>query len=88
MADQVADPDDIFRPINEDSENERAAEIERLIPKLRALKSHNTAAYNVLANLLNATRGENGNFDRSAGTRSALERAREKLEQRFHQLLR
>ena len=37
MEDQAADPDDIFRPINEDLENERTSEIQRLIPKLRAL---------------------------------------------------
>ena len=84
MAEQVPDPDDIFRPINEDEENERGSEITRLIPKLRALKSHFTAAYNVLNNILRATRGQDDNFDRSAGTRSALERAREKLELRFH----
>ena len=39
---QVPDPDDIFRVIDEDEENERHDEIKRLAPKLRALKSHHT----------------------------------------------
>ena len=71
------DPDDIYRPIQEENEEERSKEIKRLIPKLRALKSHFTAAYNVLTNLITATRGEdNSSFDRSSGTMSALDRAR------------
>ena len=35
---QVQDPDDIYRVIDEDKENQRAAEVTRLYPKLRALK--------------------------------------------------
>ena len=81
------DPDNIYRPIQEENEEERSKEIKRLIPKLRALKSHFTAAYNVLTNLITATRGEdNSSFDRSSGTMSALDRAREKLELRFQKV--
>ena len=83
---QVADPDDIFRVIDEDKEDQRNAEFNRLIPKLRALKSHFSGAWNVLANLIQTTRGQDNNFDRSAGTQKAIDRAREKLEQRFEKL--
>ena len=46
------DPDNIYRPIQEVNEEERSKEIKRLILKLKALKSHFTAAYNVLTNLI------------------------------------
>ena len=83
----TSDPDDIYRPIQEENEEERSKEIKRLIPKLRALKSHFTAAYNVLTNLITATRGDDSpSFDRSSGTMSALDRAREKLELRFQKV--
>ena len=83
---QVPDPDDIFRVIEEDNEDLRNTEVKRLLPKLRAFKSHFTGSYNILANLITATRGKDNNFDRSTGTMSAMDRSREKLEQRFHKL--
>ena len=83
---QVPDPDDIFRDIDEDQEQERNNEVMRLVPKIRALKSHHTAAYNVLGNLITATRGTDNNFDRSTGTQNAIERATEKLEQRYEKV--
>ena len=83
---QGPDPDDIFRAIDEDQEVQRTAEVNRLLPKLRALKSHFTGAYNVLSNLHNNARGRDNNFDRSAGTLKAIDRAREKLERRFEKV--
>ena len=83
---QVPDPDDILRTIDEENEDQRNTEVKRLLPKLRAFKSHFTASYNILANLITATRGKNNNFDRTTGTMNALDRSREKLEQRFHKV--
>ena len=68
---QVPDPDDILRTIDEENEDQRNTEVKRLLPKLRAFKSHFTASYNILANLITATRGKDNNFDRSTGTMSA-----------------
>ena len=39
-----------------------------------------------MANLLNTTRGRDNNFDRSAGTLKAIDRAREKLERWFEKV--
>ena len=75
---QVPDPDDIFRAINEDDAEKVAGEFNRLVPKLRAFKSHHSAAYNVLANLLKASRGENNTFDRTPANQTAIEHTREK----------
>ena len=83
---QVPDPDDILRTIDKENEDQRNTEVKRLLPKLRAFKSHFTASYNILANLITATRGKNNNFDRTTGTMNALDRSREKLEQRFHKV--
>ena len=80
---QIKDPDDIYRVIDEDKEDQRRAEVSRLYPKLRALKGHFAAAYTVLNNLTTATTGEDNTFDTSPGKQNAIERAREKLELRF-----
>ena len=39
----------IFQEIDETDPEQCLQEVERLIPKLRAFKSHQTSAYNVLA---------------------------------------
>ena len=83
---KIQDPDDIYRVIDEDKEDQRTAEVARLFPKLRALKGHFTAAYNILSNLITATRGVDNTFDTSSGNQNAIERAREKLELRFEKL--
>ena len=83
---QIPDPDDIFRAINEDDEEKVAGDFNRLVPKLRAFKSHHTAACNILANLIKATVGENNTFDRTPANQAAIERAREKLEVRYEKL--
>ena len=83
---QIPDPDDIFRAINEDDEEKVAGDFNRLVPKLRAFKSHHTAACNILANLIKATVGENNTFDRTPANQTAIERAREKLEVRYEKL--
>ena len=86
MPQEEANPDDIFRTIDEENLDQRTAEVDRLIKKLRTLKGHHTSAYNVLSNLIKATRGDDNNFDTSTGNQNAIERAREKLEQRFDKL--
>ena len=83
---QPQDPDDIYRVIDEDKEDQRKAELNRLVPKLRAFKGHYTAAYNVLDNLIKVTRGVDNTFDTSYGNQNAIERAREKLDLRFEKL--
>ena len=83
---QVPDPDDIFREIDETNFEQRKAELDRLAYKLRTLKGHHTTAYNILDNLIKATRGANNTFDASTGNQNAIERAREKLELRFEKL--
>ena len=83
---KIQDPDDIYRVIDEDKEDQRTAEVACLFPKLRALKGHFTAAYNVLSNLITATRGVDNTFDTSTGNQNAIERAREKLELRYEKL--
>ena len=83
---QTQDPDDIYRVIDEDKEDQRRIEVSRLCGKLRAFKGHFTAAYTVLNNLITATRGVDNTFDTSPGNQNAIERAREKLELRFEKL--
>ena len=55
MSQEEAGPDDIFRAIDEENRDQRKAEVDRLIKKLRSLKGHHTSAYNVLSNLITAT---------------------------------
>ena len=86
MSQEEAGPDDIFRAIDEENLDQRKAEVDRLIKKLRSLKGHHTSAYYVLSNLITATRGDDNNFDTSTGNQNAIEHAREKLEQRFDKL--
>ena len=86
MPQEEANPDDIFRTIDEENLDQRTAEVDRLIKKLRTLKGHHTSAYNVLSNLIKATRGDDNTFDTSSGNQNAIERAREKLEQRNEEL--
>ena len=76
---QIKDPDDIYTVIDEDKEDQRTAEVARLFPKLRALKGHFTAAYNILSNLITATRGVDNTFDTSPGNQNAIERAKKNL---------
>ena len=83
---QTQDPDDIYRVIDEDNQDQRGAEFDRLVPKLRAFKGHYTAAYNVLDNLIKVTRGVDNTFDTSSRNQNAIERAREKLDHRFEKL--
>ena len=74
----------IFQEIDEIDPEQCLQEVERLIPKLCAFKSHQTSAYNVLANLIKTSRGDNNRFDRSKENMDAIERSRLKLEQRYN----
>ena len=53
----------IFQEIDETDPEQCLQEVDRLIPKLRAFKSHQTSAYNVLANLVKASRCDNNRFE-------------------------
>ena len=76
----------IFQEIDETDPEQCLQEVDRLIPKLRAFKSHQTSAYNVLANLIKTSRGDNNRFDRSKENMDAIERSRLKLEQRYEKV--
>ena len=73
----------IFQEIDETDPEQCLQEVERLIPKQLAIKSYQTAACNVLANLIKTSRGDNNRFDRSKENMDAIECSRLKLEQRY-----
>ena len=85
---QTENPDDIFREIDEDNEDQCEAEIERLRKKRRGFRAAFTEIENIVTNLITATRGADGALDRSEANRNAIQRAREKLESRYEKLQR
>ena len=83
---QVPDPDDILRQIDVNNVAECATELNRLLRKRRTFKSTFTMANNTLISFINASQGENDQFDRSVDTMNAMRRARETLELRYTRL--
>ena len=83
---EYQDPDDIFRDIDLDNEDDVAEENTRLIKKRKGYRSNFTLSINSINNLITASRFENGAVDKSQGNREALQRAREKLEIRYEKL--
>ena len=83
---QVPDPDDILRQIDVNNVAECATELNRLLKKRRTFKSTFTMANNTLISFINASQGENDQFDRSVDTMNAMRRARETLELRYTRL--
>ena len=79
-------PDDIFRDIDLDDEEEVADENGRLIKKRKGYRSNFTLSVNSINNLITASRGDNGAVDKSQANKEALIRAREKLEVRYEKL--
>ena len=82
----MADPDDIIRDIDETVLQACAAEIERLKKKKRGYKAAFTQILNVIDRLIQSAKGADNKIDKSESTRLALERAFEKLEQRYEKL--
>jgi len=80
------DPDDIFRDIDLDDEEEVIEENKRLIKKRKGYRSNFTLSVNSINNLITASRFDNGMVNKSQGNKEALLRAREKLEVRYEKL--
>ena len=80
------DPDDIIRPIDESVLANCAAEIERLKKKRRGFKAAFTQILNVIDKLIQASTGPDNKINKSESNRLAIERAFEKLEQRYEKL--
>ena len=78
--------DDIIREINETVEAECATEIERLKRKRRGFKAAFTQILNVVDKLIQASLGPNNKINRSESNRLTIERAFDKLEQRYEKL--
>ena len=83
---EYQDPDDIFRDIDLDNQDDVDEENSRLIKKRKGYRSNFTLSINSINNLITASRFDNGAVDKSQGNREALQRAREKLEIRYEKL--
>ena len=82
----MADTDDIIRQINEEDANACGAEIQRLWQKRKGYMTAFKLSVKALTLLIDSSRGGNGVFDRSPGKHQAIERERERLEQRYEKL--
>ena len=80
------DPDDIFRDINLDDEQEAIQENNRLMKKRKGYRSNFTLSLNSINNLILASSFDNGTVNKSQANKEALLRAREKLEVRYEKL--
>ena len=78
--------DDIIRQIDESVVAECATEIERLKKKRRGFKAAFTQILNVIDKLIQSSKGPNDRVNKSESNQLALERAFEKLEQRYEKL--
>ena len=78
--------DDIIREIDESVLAECAAEIERLKKKRRGLRAAFTQILNVIDKLIQASKGPDNKINKSESNRLTIERAFEKLEQRYEKL--
>ena len=82
----MADQDDIIRNIDKSVLQACANEIERLKKKRRGFKAAFTQILNIIDRLIQASKGPDNKIDKSESNRLALERAFEKLEQRYEKL--
>ena len=80
------DPDDIIRPINEDSQDECAAEIIRLKRKRRGFRAAFTEIINVIDRLVASSRGPDNKVDKSEDKRLAIQRHSLQLDKRYEKL--
>ena len=79
-------PDDIFRDIDLDNQEDVDEEIHRLTRKRIGFRASFTSIVNSINNLITASRGDNGAVNKSQANKEALLRAREKLEVRYEKL--
>ena len=80
------DPDDIFRDIDLDNQDDVLEENHILVKKRKSYRSNFTLSVNSINNLITASRGDNGALNKSQANKDALQRAREKLEIRYEKL--
>ena len=80
------DNDDIFRYIDEESDVECADEITRLKRKRKGFRAAFTGILNIIDRLITASRGADNRINRSEDNRLAIQKAFEKLEQRFDKM--
>ena len=80
------DVDDIYREINEASEDEVAEEITRLKRKRKGFRSAFTEILNIIDRLIEASIGADHRVNKSEDNRLAIQRASEKLERRYDKL--
>ena len=83
---EYQDPDDIFRDINLDNQDDIDEENSRLIKKRTGYRSNFTLSVNSINNLITASRFDNGTVNKSQANKEALQRSREKLEVRYEKL--
>ena len=86
--DPMDDNDDIFRYIDEENDEECTEEITRLKRKRRGLRAAFTEILNIIDRLITASRGADNRINRSEDNRLAIQRAFEKLEQRYEKIQR
>ena len=84
--DPMDDNDDIFRYIDEESDVECADEITRLKRKRKGFRAAFTGILNIIDRLITASRGADNRINRSEDNRLAIQKAFEKLEQRFDKM--
>ena len=83
---EYQDPDDIFRDIDLDNQDDVDEEVIRLTKKRIGFRASFTSIINSINNLITASRGDNGAVNKSQANKEALLRAREKLEVRYEKL--
>ena len=83
---EYQDPDEIFRDIDLDNQDDVEEENIRLVKKRKAYRSNFKLSINSIANQITASRFQNGAVNRSQANRESLKRAREKLEVRYERL--
>ena len=83
---EYQDPDDIFRDIDLNEQDDIDEENIRLIKKRKGYRSNFTLSVNSINNLMTASRFDSGGVNRSQGNKEALLRARQKLETRYEKL--
>ena len=80
------DPDDIIRAVNEDSQDECAAEINRLKRKRRGFRAAFTEIINVIDRLVASSRGPDNKVYKSEDKRLAIQRHSLQLDKRYEKL--
>ena len=69
---EYQDPDDIFRDIDLDNQDDVNEENIRLVKKRKAYRSNFTLSVNSISNQITASRFQNGAVDRSQANRESI----------------